>query len=654
MKRLDVAQDGILRNVIRRITGVSMRTKILGMVAGVVLLLGLAVTLQVRARLEADLGASLEERGIAIARDLAARSADLILTENTFALHQLLRDTIENNPDVRYVFMLDTNGNVLVQSFGQSVPRDLLSLNPVDSQSAYRVQVLDSEEGLIDDVAMPILSGRVGVARVGLSQRRLADSVTAATWGLIGVTVIALVLGLAVALLLTHILTRPVTELVNVARSVGQGDLSVKARRHTDDEIGELASAFNTMTGDLVRSRAELLRRMSELGALNTTAVAISGGQSLNHTLQAALDKVLEVMSLRAGWIFLVADDSEPALHLAVQSGLSRAFASEESERELGDCVCARVLRNGQPLMVNDIRRECPRLSADVIAAEGLICHASVPLIAHERVVGVMNAASAQAREFSAEEIALLDSVGRQIGVAVENARLWEEVKRKEMLRGQLLSQVITAQEAERKRIARELHDDAGQLLTTLLVGLRTLEQTAALPDSVQRSVADLRELAKNIFDEVHRLAVELRPTALDQLGLVKALESCLRDFGGRVGLKTDFEVSGLNGLRLPGDVEITIYRVTQEALSNVAKHAAASHVGMMLEKRNGSVIAVIEDDGRGFEVESAVSSIDGQRPHLGLFGMQERVELIGGRLTIESTRDAGTTVFVEIPLNDE
>jgi signal transduction histidine kinase/HAMP domain-containing protein len=466
--------------------------------------------------------------------------------------------------------------------------------------------------------------------------------------------VIALAAGLAVAFLLTRILTRPVTELVTVARRVGQGNLSVKARRHTDDEIGELASAFNTMTGDLTRSRTELLRRMRELGALNATAVAISGGQSLSHTLQAALDKVLDVMSLRAGWIFLVDDESDPSLQLTVQSGLSSAFAAEESERELGGCVCTRVLQDGRPLVVGDIRRECPRLSANVIAAEGLICHASVPLIAHEQVVGVMNVASAQAREFTAEELALLDSVGRQIGVAVENARLWEEVKRKEMLRGQLLSQVISAQEAERKRIARELHDDAGQLLTTLLVGLRTLEQATALPDSVQRSVADLRELAKNIFDEIHRLAVELRPSALDQLGLVRAIESCLRDFGRRAGIGTGFEVSGLNGLRLPGEVEITLYRVTQEALSNVAKHAAASHVGVMLEKRNGSVIAVIEDDGRGFEVESSVSSIDGERPHLGLFGMQERVELIGGRLTIESTRDAGTTVFIEIPLHDE
>lgn len=637
--------------ILRRLTGVSIGVKILGMVAGVVLLLGLAVSLQVRARLQTELSAGLEERGIAITRDLATRSADLILTDNTFALYQLIRDTLENNSDVRYVFVLDAEGNVLTHSFGQSVPPDLLDVNWVDGKQAVRVQVLNSEEGLITDIAAPILGGRVGVARVGLSQHRLAESVAEATWGLVGVTVIALVVGLGVALVLTRVLTRPVLELVGVARAVGRGDLSAKSRKYMDDEIGELAAAFNAMTDDLARSQEELLRRVRELSTLNATATAISGELSLSAILQSALDKILEVMNLRAGWIFLAGGEAEPPLRLAVQAGLSAAFAAEEAERELGRCVCAQVLRAGRPLLVDDIRRECPRLSPEVIAAEGLVCHASVPLIARDRVVGVINVASDLARQFTPEEMALLDSVGRQIGVAVENAGLWEEVKRKEALRGQLLSQVIAAQEAERKRIARELHDETGQLLTTLLVGLRTLEQAPALPTTAQQGVTNLKELGKRIYDEIHRLAVELRPNTLDQLGLVRAVESCVREFGERVKLKTDFEASGLDGVQLPGAVEIAVYRLTQEALSNVTKHAAASHVGVMLEKRNGALIAVIEDDGRGFDVEATLNSPSEDRPHLGLFGMQERAALLGGRLKIESECGKGTTVFVEIPI---
>lgn len=636
---------------LRRFTGVSIGVKILGMVAGVVVLLGLAVTLQVRARLQAELGASLETRGVAIARDLSVRSADLILTENTFALHQLIRDTLENNPDARYVFVLDAKGNVLAHSFDQGVPPDLLKVNSSAEEQPYQAQTLDSNEGLITDVAVPILDGRVGVARIGLSHHRLEDSINRATWELIGVTAGALIIGLGVALVLTRLLTRPVLELVGVARAVGRGDLSQKALWYMNDEIGELAVTFNTMTGDLAQSRANLLRRVRELGTLNATAVAISGEQSLNEILQAALEKILDVMNLRAGWIFLAGSAGDTPLRLFAQSGLSPAFAAEEAKRELAHCVCERVLQNGHPLFVRDIYRECPCLKPEVVLAEGLVCHASVPLIAHDRVVGVLNVASAQAREFTPEEMTLLDSVGRQVGVAVENARLWEEVKHKEALRGQLLSQIITAQEAERKRIARELHDEAGQLLATLLVGLRTLENTPALPDAAQHTVAGLKEVGKNVYEEIHRLAVQLRPNVLDQLGLVRALESYVRDFGERVGMKTDVETSGLNGLQLPGEVEITIYRVVQEAFANAAKHAQASRVSVMLEKRNQALIAIIEDDGRGFDLEAVFHAPPSDRPHLGLFGMQERVALLGGRLTIESACGKGTTVFVEIPL---
>lgn len=288
------------------------------------------------------------------------------------------------------------------------------------------------------------------------------------------------------------------------------------------------------------------------------------------------------------------------------------------------------------------------------MAMAGLACHVCVPLIAGERVVGLLNLADDQGRVFTSEELRLLGSIGRQVGVAVENARLWDEVKRKEALRGQLLSQVIGAQEAERKRIARELHDEAGQSLTALLLGLRTLDQDPALSDSSRHHLADLRTLAKDLFDDLHRLAVELRPDALDHLGLVGAVESCLRDFGARAGLTIDFHASGVDGLRVPGDVEIAIYRIAQEALGNVVRHAAASRVDVLLERRNDALILIVEDDGRGFDVDRALhpAPLDDER-RLGLFGVQERAALLNGRVTIESEHGRGTTLFVEIPLGE-
>ncbi|NCP88227.1 MAG: hypothetical protein CO094_13600 [Anaerolineae bacterium CG_4_9_14_3_um_filter_57_17] len=165
---------------LRRITAISVTAKILGMVAGVVLLLGLMVTLQVRARLERELRADLETRGVAITRSLAARSADLLLTDNAFALHQLIRDTLENNSDVRYTFILDASGNVAAHSFNQSVPPDLLAVN-LNPAPPYQMQTLQSEEGLLTDIAAPILGGKAGAVRLGLSHQRLEATIARAT-----------------------------------------------------------------------------------------------------------------------------------------------------------------------------------------------------------------------------------------------------------------------------------------------------------------------------------------------------------------------------------------------------------------------------------------------------------------------------------------
>ena len=324
--------------LLRRITAISVTAKILGMVAGVVLILGLMVTLQVRARLERELRADLETRGVAITRSLAARSADLLLTDNTFALHQLIRDTLENNPDVRYAFLLDANGETAAHSFNQNVPPDLLTVN-INPALPYQMQTLQSEEGLLTDIAAPILGGKAGAARLGLSHQRLEATIARATWELLGATALVLTLGLGIAYVLTALLTRPILALVDVARAVGRGETQTKAQTYMDDEVGELALAFNAMITDLEQSHAELLRRMSELSALDATATAISTSQPLETVLQTALDKALEIMDLQAGWIFLNVEDAQPILRLTAQSGLSAAFADEEASRELEQCA---------------------------------------------------------------------------------------------------------------------------------------------------------------------------------------------------------------------------------------------------------------------------------------------------------------------------
>ena len=209
----------------------------------------------------------------------------------------------------------------------------------------------------------------------------------------------------------------------------------------------------------------------------------------------------------------------------------------------------------------------------------------------------------------------------------------------------QMSSQVLTAQEEERKRIARELHDDTAQALTSVLVRLRLLERSAG-DERLRAGITELRDLTGDTLEGVRRMAIDLRPPMLDDLGLEAALQAFVQDFSHRWPVKAKFTGGRLG--RLPLDVELVLYRIVQEALSNVAKHANASRVEARLTRRGRSLRLVIEDDGCGFDVEAAKSS---RGSGLGLFGMEERLALIGGSVLVESAVGRGTRISAEAPL---
>ncbi|HZG43477.1 MAG TPA: ATP-binding protein, partial [Longimicrobium sp.] len=208
--------------------------------------------------------------------------------------------------------------------------------------------------------------------------------------------------------------------------------------------------------------------------------------------------------------------------------------------------------------------------------------------------------------------------------------------------RNELLRRLSGAEEQERLRISRELHDQMGQLVTALQVGLKGLYADG---EDRPRRIAELEQLAGRIAREVHQLAVEMRPPGLDNLGLAPALESMLHEWSDRNGIECDFQVVGLGAERFAPEVETTLYRVAQEALTNVLKHAAASRVGMLLERRGGSISLVIEDDGEGFDTDLLYEKTQA----LGLRGMRERVAPLRGRLDVESSPGVGTTLFVRV-----
>jgi signal transduction histidine kinase len=205
------------------------------------------------------------------------------------------------------------------------------------------------------------------------------------------------------------------------------------------------------------------------------------------------------------------------------------------------------------------------------------------------------------------------------------------------------LRRIVSAQEVERRRLARELHDETGQALSSILLGLKTLEEKVE-SDGARRAVSDVRELVVATLHDVRRLAIELRPKVLDDFGLVPALERLTETFGAQTGIGVRFE-PGLTEERLPTEVETALYRIVQESLTNIVKHSRARNISVVLVRKPGAVAAVIEDDGQGFDPATVRSG------GFGLEGMRERVGLLDGRLQIESIEGAGTTLVAEVPL---
>jgi two-component system, chemotaxis family, CheB/CheR fusion protein len=227
-----------------------------------------------------------------------------------------------------------------------------------------------------------------------------------------------------------------------------------------------------------------------------------------------------------------------------------------------------------------------------------------------------------------------------------------EERRRVQDAREDLMRRVMSAEEHERLRLSAELHDQMGQLITGLTLGLRALEEQGG-EAATQRKLGELRGLAEQIGQEAHHIALSLRPPALDRLGLRASIEAYLDEWSDRHGIRTDFQAIGLDDQRFSNLVEIALYRVVQEGLTNIAKHARAHSVSVVLEFRDGTLRVMLEDDGNGFDTEATLlTALTGNR--LGLLGMQERVQVLGGTMQVESVPNDGATLIVRLPAAPE
>ena len=395
-----------------------------------------------------------------------------------------------------------------------------------------------------------------------------------------------------------------------------------------DEELVVLLSSQAAVAVENARLYEAATRWLKQLESLNEIANALVSETDLERTLDLVAARLRELV--RARIVLIAVPAHEGALVVRAIDGAEGLVGRrlEEDGSKAG-----RVLGRGRServdSMIDDLEVD-QELSRRLAARTGLY----VPMLLRDRPIGIIAAHDKEEADprFSDADLRLAEAFAARAAVAVD---LSERVAR------DALRRVVSAQELERRRLARELHDETGQALTSILLGLKTLEDVGSEKELAE-STSRLRELVVTTLQDVRRLAVELRPTALDDFGLVPALERLVETFREQTGIEVDLEPR-LGGERLPSDVETTLYRITQEALTNVVKHAHARHVSIVLTRRDGSVSAVIEDDGQGF---AEGGSGDG----LGLLGMSERVALVDGRLNVESSPGAGTTLSIEVP----
>ena len=281
--------------------------------------------------------------------------------------------------------------------------------------------------------------------------------------------------------------------------------------------------------------------------------------------------------------------------------------------------------------------------AGSVLINAAVLTLALQPLHALERTVDRVAAGDLSAR---AQHVLFRDPDVERLGDTLNT--MLDVLQEHRGLLQKMAEQVLAAQEDERKRIARELHDETAQSLTTLLIRLKILEKARTAAE-MRGQIDELRELTAQTLEAVRKLAVELRPATLDDLGLLAALEAYAESYSARIHLRLSFRAEGFEDRdgRLPPQIELVLYRVVQEALTNVAKHANARTVRVELKRKPDEVIAMVSDDGEGFNVEEMMRS---RERGLGLFGMQERLGLVGGQMVIDSTLGHGTRLVARVP----
>jgi signal transduction histidine kinase len=395
---------------------------------------------------------------------------------------------------------------------------------------------------------------------------------------------------------------------------------------------------------------AKTEKQYHDILALSRVSAAVSGLRDLDAILNVALDSVLHIMNGTVGGILLI-DEQTQRLSYRVYRGLSDKYA-QEMRLKMGEGVAGRVAQSAKSVLLEDISTDPRAASPDLVSMEGLKAFVSVPLRSKDAVLGVLNVASHLPRRFTKDDMHLLHAIGDQVGVAIEEAELYDRLRKERQNYQRLARHMLIAQEDERARVARELHDETSQSLTGLSLNMQAILSIAKTSDFGDAAFKAKLEKAYNITNqlnsEISKIMKSLRPTALDSLGLGPAVHQYAESRLQAVGINVSVQTTGMEQ-RLPKEVEFALYRIAQGAIANVAWHSKARTAVINLRLTSDEFVMEIEDDGKGFDASKPIQ-VDESGHGRGLLSMKERASLLGGVCDIQSQPGKGTKIKVRVP----
>jgi len=529
------------------------------------------------------------------------------------------------------IYLVDGKGRVIYHPDPERIGTDFSSQSAV--QSLLTGQVGASRTRDVEGTDIVAGYAPVPGTNWGLVTEETWAALTSTSQGYRQFLFVLIALGIVIPVIVVAFgvrrITKPINELIIAAQEVAQGNFDQTITANTNDEIEELAEQFSLMARQLRDSYSQLEQRVAErtheLESLYRADEELYRHLELEQVLQALVNVALDVLQADKSAI-LVLDRSVGRLVVRAANGFSPETLDKMSF-DPGEGLVGQVVVTGEPAIVEDTW-DAPHISERITDPEGIRSFMHVPIKTGGQIFGVFNVNYHRPRAFGETEQRLLIALAQRASLAIENAQLYEQA--------QYLATV-----EERQRLARELHDAVTQSLFSASLIAEVLNRLwEKNPEEGKRRLDELRQLTRGALAEMRTLLLELRPTALMEAEVTELFRHLCDSFSGRALVQVDCSLD--IECDLPADIKIAFYRIAQEALNNIAKHAQASRVEMSLNCQDERVRMVIRDDGRGFELEAA--PID----HLGLGIMRERADQIGAELEISTRPAGGTQVRVE------